>query len=76
MFNSESFSMNKEALSKPYIQLICHPYEDSCAVNTRVTIDVLDKDATRDDLVQVFQEFMTAVGYGFNNEQLVIEPLD
>jgi len=67
--------MNKEALSKPYIQLICHPYEDRSSVNTRVTIDIMEKDITRDELVQVFEDFIKAVGYNLTDEQLTIEPV-
>lgn len=65
--------MSKQALDKPYIQLICHPYEDASSVNTRVTIDVMEKDLTRDELVQVLQDFMKAIGYDLAGEQLVFE---
>ena len=65
--------MNKEPLSKPYIQLICHPYEDRSSVNTRVTIDIMDKDVARDELVQVLEDFMKAIGYNLTDEHLTIE---
>jgi hypothetical protein len=62
---------------KPYIQLICNPYEHPTSVNTRVTIDVMQKDLSRDDLLEVFEGFMKAMGYGFNeNESLCIEAYD
>ena len=32
---------HKPAEEKPYIQLICHPYEDKSSTNTRLTIDVM-----------------------------------
>ena len=55
----------KPAEEKPYIQLICHPYEDESSTNTRVTIDVMEKDLTRDDMVEVLEQFMKAIGYHF-----------
>ena len=54
-------------LDKPYIQLICHPYEHETSVNTRVTIDVMEKDLSRDDIVEVLEGFMKAMGYGFSD---------
>ena len=67
--------LNKnEALDKPYIQLICHPYEHESSVNTRVTIDVMQKDLSRDDMVEVLEGFMKAIGYTFTDkESLCIE---
>jgi hypothetical protein len=57
------------ALDKPYIQLICNPYEHSTSVNTRITIDV-----SRTEMLEVMQSFMKAMGYGFTqNEVLCIE---
>ena len=35
---------NNPQLDKPYIQLICHPYEHETSVNTRIMIDVMQKD--------------------------------
>jgi hypothetical protein len=62
------------ALDKPYIQLICNPYEHSTSVNTRVTIEVMQKDLSRDDMIEVFEGFMKAMGYHFSpNECLGIE---
>lgn len=62
------------ALDKPYIQLICNPYEHSTSVNTRITIDVMEKDLSRTEMLEVMQSFMKAMGYGFTeNEQLCIE---
>jgi hypothetical protein len=54
-------------LDKPYIQLIRHPYEHETSVNTRVTIDVMEKDLSRDDIVEVLEGFMKAMGYGFSD---------
>jgi hypothetical protein len=67
--------LNKnEALNKPYIQLICHPYEHESSVNTRVTIDVMQKDLSRDDMLEVLEGFMKAIGYTFTDkESLCIE---
>ena len=65
---------NNPQLDKPYIQLICHPYEHETSVNTRVTIDVMEKDLSRDDMVEIFETFMKSIGYHFGqNETLCIE---
>ena len=62
---------------KPYIQLICNPYEHSSSVNTRITIDVMQKDLDRNDMVEVLEGFMKAMGYNFSNkEALCIEAYD
>ena len=55
------------ALDKPYMQLVCNPYEHSSSVNTRVTIDVMQKDLSRDDMVEVLEGFMKAMGYHFSD---------
>ena len=63
-----------KALDKPYIQLICHPYEHETSVNTRITIDVMQKDLSRDDMIQVFSDFLKAMGYHLGDkEYLTIE---
>jgi len=68
---------NHKALDKPYIQLICHPYEHESSVNTRVTIDVMQKDLSRDEMLQVLQDFMKSMGYSFSEkESLCIEAYD
>ena len=65
---------NNPQLDKPYIQLICHPYEHETSVNTRVTMDIMQKDLSRDDLCEVFQCFMKSMGYHFSEgETLCIE---
>jgi hypothetical protein len=65
------------ASDKPYVQLICHPYEHVTSTNTRITIDVMQKDLSRDDMVEVFEGFMKAMGYGFSDkESLCIEAYD
>jgi hypothetical protein len=62
------------ASDKPYVQLICHPYEHVTSINTRITIDVMQKDLSRDDMVEVFEGFMKAMGYSFSDkESLCIE---
>ena len=62
------------AVDKPYITLICNPYEHESSVNTRVTIDVMEKDLSRDDMIEVLETFMKAIGYHFNKgEHLGIE---
>ena len=60
---------HKPAEEKPYIQLICHPYEDASSVNTRITIDVMEKDLSRDDLIEVFQDFLKAMGYRLSEKE-------
>lgn len=63
--------MNKPALDKPHITLICNPYEHDTSVNTRITIDVMEKDLSKDEMVQVLEDFMKAIGYFFDaNEHL------
>ena len=65
------------ASDKPYVQLICHPYEHVTSINTRITIDVMQKDLSRDDMVEVLEGFMKAMGYGFSDkESLCIEAYD
>jgi len=62
------------ASDKPYVQLICHPYEHVTSINTSITIDVMQKDLSRDDMVEVFEGFMKAMGYSFSDkESLCIE---
>jgi hypothetical protein len=62
------------ASDKPYVQLICHPYEHVTSINTRITIDVMQKDLSRDGMVEVFEGFMKAMGYSFSDkESLCIE---
>jgi len=66
--------MIKPALDKPYITLICNPYEYESSTNTRVTIDVMEKDLSRDDMIGVLEDFMKAIGYHFDEgEHLGIE---
>ena len=45
--------MNKPATDKPYITLTCNPYEHDTSVNTRLTIEAMEKDLNRDDMIQV-----------------------
>ena len=42
----------KPALDKPYITLTCNPYEHDTSVNTRLTIEVMEKDLSRDDMIK------------------------
>ncbi len=66
-----------KSLDKPYIQLICHPYEHPTSVNTRVTIDVMQKDLSRDEMLDVLEGFMKAIGYPFSeSEYLTTEVSD
>jgi len=65
---------HKPAEEKPYIQLICHPYEDASSTNTRITIEVMEKDLSKDDMIEVLEKFMISIGYHFNeSEHLGIE---
>lgn len=69
--------MTHPALDKPYIQLICNPYEHHTSVNTRITIDVMQKDLSRDDMVEVLEQFMKSMGYRFSSKEfLCIEAYD
>ncbi len=54
---------------KPYIQLICNPYEHSSSVNTRITIDVMQKDLDRNAMVEVLEGFMKSIGYSFSPKE-------
>ena len=68
---------HKPAEEKPYISLICNPYEDKSSTNTRTTIDVMEKDLSRDDVIGVLETFMKAMGYHFSEgECLGIEVHD
>jgi hypothetical protein len=65
---------HKPAEEKPYIQLICNPYEDKSSTNTRITIDVMEKDLSKDDMIEVLETFMKSMGYHFSEgEHLGIE---
>jgi hypothetical protein len=57
---------DKPALDKPYITLTCNPYEHDTSVNTCITIEVMEKDLSRDDMVEVLEQFMKAIGYAFD----------
>jgi len=59
----------KPALDKPYITLICNPYEYESSVNKRVTIEVMEKDLSRDDMLEVFENFMKAIGYHIDEKE-------
>lgn len=61
--------MDKPALEKPYITLTCNPYECSSSTNTRITIDVMEKDLSRDDLVEVLESFIKAIGYSMDADE-------
>ena len=63
--------MTHPALDKPYIQLICNPYEHPTSVNTRITIDVMQKDLSRTEMVEVLEEFMKAMGYNFSSTEVL-----
>lgn len=66
-----------KAEDKPYMQLICNPYEHESSVNTRVTIDVMQKDISRDEMLEVFEGFMKAIGFHFaKHEYITIEVHD
>jgi hypothetical protein len=65
---------HKPALDKPYITLTCNPYEHDTSVNTRITIEVMEKDLSRDDMIEVLETFMKSMGYHFSEgEHLGIE---
>ena len=65
-----------KALEKPHIQLICNPYECDLesSINKRITMDVMQKDLTRDEMLEVFESFMKSIGYDLDEmEYLSIE---
>ena len=64
-----SMDFTNIAEDKPYIQLICNPYEHPTSVNTRITIDVMQKDLSRDEMLQVFQDFLTVMGYRLSDKE-------
>ena len=77
--------MINKATATPYIQLICNPYEQlTCneyrhgdVVNTRVTIDVMQRDLTRDEVLEVFESFLKVMGYHISSkEALCIVDID
>jgi len=72
MLKGKKMIQNKPALDKPYITLICNPYEHESSVNTRVTIDVMEKDLSRDDILEVLEGFMKAMGYSMEGGHLDI----
>lgn len=61
--------MINPATEKPYMVLVCNPYEHSTSINTRVTMEVMQKDLSRDDMVQVCEDFMKAIGYSFSSNE-------
>ncbi len=64
-----------KALDKPYIEFICNPYECELgsSTNTRIKIDIMEKDICKDDLLETFEIFMKAMGYLLkDNDQLEI----
>jgi hypothetical protein len=56
-------------VKEEYIQLICNPYGDDSSVNTRVTIDIMDRDISRDELIEVLDKFVRAIGYQFKDDE-------
>ncbi len=65
--------MIKKAEDKPYITLVCEPYEHESSVNTRITIEVMEKDLDRDAVISVCENFIKTMGYHFEpNEHLDI----
>ena len=62
-------AVTNPALETPYLKLVCNPYEHHTSVNTRVTFEVMQKDLTRDDMVQVCEDFMKAIGYTFSSKE-------
>jgi len=66
--------MTHQELDRPYVQFICHPYhcEFGSSVNNRVTYDIVQKDISRDDMLEQFQYFMKAVGYHFDTDEHIV----
>lgn len=65
--------MIRPASDNPHIQFICHPYECSfnSSVNNRVTYDIVQRDISRDELLEQFQYFMKAMGYHFDTDETI-----
>ena len=63
--------MHKPATEKPYITLVCNPYEHETSVNTRVTIDVMQKDLSRTEIVEVLESFIKAMGYPMDSDEIL-----
>lgn len=58
-------------MKEEYIQLICNPYGHESSVNTRVTIDIMDRDISRDELIEVLDKFMRTIGYHFKDDEFL-----
>lgn len=63
--------MDKPATEKPYITLVCNPYEHETSVNTRITIDVMEKDLSRAQIVEVLESFIKAMGYSMDSDEVL-----
>lgn len=63
--------MDKPATEKPYITLVCNPYEHETSVNTRITIDVMQKDLSRTEIVEVLESFIKAMGYSMDSDEVL-----
>lgn len=63
----------KFAEARPYVQFICHPHEClwSTSINSRVTYDIMEKDVSREDMLEQFQYFMSAMGYHFDTNETI-----
>ena len=64
--------ISNPALDKPYITLTCNPYEHATSINTRVTVEVMQKDISRDDMLEVVEGFMKAMGYHFSEKESLV----
>ncbi len=65
--------MTHQELDKAHIQFICHPYKCSfnSSVNNRVTYDIVQRDISRDELLEQFQYFMKGMGYHFDTDETI-----
>jgi hypothetical protein len=69
MINKATATPYIQLICNPYEQLTCNPYEHSDVVNTRVTIDVMQKDLTRDEVLEVFESFLKVMGYHISSKE-------
>lgn len=57
---------DKETDKTPHISLICYPHNPNTGVKT--TVDIMDVDIGRDELVDIFESFMKSLGYYFDED--------
>ncbi len=61
-----TMTSDKEIDKTPHIRLICYPHDLDTGVKT--TVDIMDIDIGRDELVDIFESFMKSLGYYFDED--------